>query len=67
MTEKVAKLFGEGERRVRKRLDMVEAAEAEPEKFGHLVEEMDRTGKVNGACRKVRMANDEKRVFSLVP
>jgi len=28
---------------------------------------MDRTGKVNGAYRKLRVANDEVRVRSLVP
>lgn len=32
-------------RTVDKIRDVVEAAAAEPEKFGHLVEEMDRTGK----------------------
>ena len=47
--------------------DVVEAAEKQPEKFGHLVDEMDRTGKANGAHRKLKMARDEERVLSLTP
>jgi N6-adenosine-specific RNA methylase IME4 len=45
----------------------VEAAETEPEKFGHLVEEMDRTGKVTGAYHKLRMAKDEQRIQNIAP
>jgi N6-adenosine-specific RNA methylase IME4 len=52
-TEKVAKLFGESERTVRRRLDVLAAAEAEPDKFGHLVEQMDETGKVDHASKVV--------------
>ena len=32
---------------------MVEAAEEEPEEYGHLVEQMDRSGKVAGAYRRL--------------
>ena len=46
---------------------MVTAAEREPERFAHLVEEMDRTGKVNGAFRKLRKAEDERRIQGLRP
>jgi ParB family chromosome partitioning protein len=40
---------------------IVEAAEAEPAKFGSLVEAMDRTGRVNGPYRRMRnvIASDE--------
>ena len=65
-TEKVAKLFGEKEATVRKRLAVVEAAEAEPERFGALPEQMDRTG-VSGAWRKLKLAQDEKRIVDLAP
>jgi ParB family transcriptional regulator, chromosome partitioning protein len=47
-------------RTVEKIAKVVEAAEREPEKFGKLVAEMDRTGKVNGAYRKLRQAEDER-------
>ena len=65
--DKIGEFAGVSGRTVEKIAKVVAAAEAEPEKFGHLVEEMDRTGKVNGAYRKLRMASDEKRVMSLSP
>ncbi len=51
-TEKVARLFGESKRTVRKRIDVATAAEAEPEKFGKLVADMDRTGRVDGPHKR---------------
>ena len=65
--DKVGAFAGVSGRTVEKLKAVVEAAEENPEKFGHLVDEMDRTGKVNGAHRKLKQANDEKRVLSLVP
>lgn len=65
--DKVGSFAGVSGRTVEKIKAVVEAAEENPEKFGHLVDEMDRTGKVNGAHRKLKQANDEKRVLSLVP
>ena len=47
-TALVGKLFGESHKQVEKRFAIVEAAEAEPGEFGKLVEDMDRTGRVNG-------------------
>ena len=43
-TERVTKIFGETERTVRKRLDVIAAAEAEPERFnpGHGIRGEDR-------------------------
>ena len=46
---------------------VVHAAEADPKKFGHLVAEMDRTGKVSAAYRTLRCAEDEKRILGLAP
>jgi N6-adenosine-specific RNA methylase IME4 len=65
--DKVGAFAGVSGRTVEKIKAVVEAAEENPEKFGHLVEEMDRTGKVGGAHRKLKQANDEKRVLSLAP
>lgn len=65
--DKIGAVAGLSGRTIDKIRDVVEAAEVDPEKFGHLVEEMDRTGKVTGAHRKLRQANDEARVLSLKP
>jgi N6-adenosine-specific RNA methylase IME4 len=65
--DKVGALVGVSGKTVEKIAAVVAAAKAEPEKFGHLVEEMDRTGKVNAAHRALRRAQDEKRVLGLVP
>jgi ParB/RepB/Spo0J family partition protein len=46
---------------------VVQAAEADPKRFGHLVAEMDRTGKVSAAYRTLRCAEDEKRILGLKP
>ena len=54
-------------RTVEKIGDVAVAAESDAERFGDLVEEMDRTGKVPGAYRKLKQARDEEKVFSLVP
>jgi N6-adenosine-specific RNA methylase IME4/ParB-like chromosome segregation protein Spo0J len=65
--DKIGAFAGVSGRTVEKIAAVVEAAEAEPAKFGHLVEEMDRTGKVSGAHRKLKQAMDERRVLGLVP
>ena len=65
--DKVAEFTGVSGRTLDKATAVVEAAESDPEKFGHLVEQMDRTGKVAGAYRKVRMANDEARIMNVQP
>jgi hypothetical protein len=44
--DKIGSFAGISGRTVEKIAAVVEAAETQPEKFGHLVEEMDRTGKV---------------------
>src|SRR5258708_2619956 len=52
-TEIVGALFDESHKQVEKRIAVVEAAEAEPDKFGRLVEQMDETGKVDHAFKVV--------------
>jgi ParB/RepB/Spo0J family partition protein len=46
---------------------VVEAAEAEPERFGPLLEELDRYRGVDRAYRALRRSRDEARVLSLQP
>jgi N6-adenosine-specific RNA methylase IME4 len=65
--DKIGDFAGVSGRTVEKIGKVIDAAEENPIKFAHLVEEMDRTGKVNGAYRKLKMADDEERVMSLQP
>ena len=65
--DKVGAFVGASGRTVEKMEAVVNAAENDPERFGHLVDEMDRTGKAGAAYRKIRMAEDEERVLSLKP
>ena len=59
-TALVAKMFGESEPTVRKRLAVVDAAQAEPERFGPLVEDMDATGKVDRAYKLLKVEHDRE-------
>lgn len=52
--DKIGSFAGVSGRTVEKIAKVHEAAEAEPGRFGHLVDEMDRTGKVDPAYAKVR-------------
>ena len=58
--DKIAKAAGIG-RTLVKIAEVCEAAEAEPEKYGQFVDEMDRTGKVDGVYRKLRAELDAER------
>jgi len=51
--DRVAAYVGISGRTLERAVEVVEAAEREPEKFTPLVEEMDRTGRVNGIYRKL--------------
>ena len=51
--DKIAKATGTSRTTLAKAEKVVEAAEAEPEKFAPLVEEMDRTGKVDGPYKQL--------------
>ena len=51
--EKVAKAAGTGRTTLARARAVVKAAKAEPEKYQPLLEEMDRTGRVNGVYRKL--------------
>ncbi len=65
--DRIGARFGISGRQVEKIGDICRAAEADPERFGHLREEMDRTGKVNGPHTKLLRAQDEARVMNLQP
>ena len=49
----VGELYQESHKQVEKRLAVLEAAEAEPERFGKLLDDMDRSGSVNGPHRRL--------------
>jgi ParB family chromosome partitioning protein len=51
--DRIAAPLGVSGRTLEKAKAVVEAAEAEPERFGHLIEKMDRAGKVTGAFGKL--------------
>lgn len=54
--DKVAAYVGVSGRTLEKAKEVVEAAETEPGRFSSLVEEMDRTGRVDGVYRKLQVA-----------
>lgn len=56
--DKVASFVGMSRPTLQKAATLVQAAEAEPERFAPLVEQMDRTGKVSGAFREYRRIKD---------
>jgi hypothetical protein len=63
--DRVAAALGVSGRTYEKAAQIVEAADKEPERFGHLVKEMDRTGKVDGPYRTLRSAQAEERPLGL--
>jgi N6-adenosine-specific RNA methylase IME4 len=54
--DKAAKATGMARRTLEKAEAIVDAAEAEPERFGKLLEDMDRTGRVNGLFKRLKVA-----------
>jgi ParB family chromosome partitioning protein len=52
--DKAAKATGMARRTLEKAEEIVDAAAAEPEKFGKLLDDMDRSGRVNGPYRRLR-------------
>ena len=66
-TDKLGAFAGVSARTVEKIAKVVEAAEREPARFKALADEMDRTGKVDGAFRKPKQKQDEERRLAIVP
>jgi hypothetical protein len=65
--DKVGVFAGVSGRTIEKIAAVMDAAKADPERFGHLPAEMDRTGKVNAAHRELRRTKDEERILGLAP
>jgi hypothetical protein len=59
-TAVAAESAGMSRRTYEKAKQVVEAAESEPEKYGDLKDEMDRTGKVDGAHKKLKQSRKPK-------
>jgi ParB/RepB/Spo0J family partition protein len=53
--DKIGAFAGVSGRTVEKIAAIVDAAEADPEKYGHLVKEIDRSGRVDGVYRRLRV------------
>ncbi|MEZ5667633.1 MAG: hypothetical protein R3F55_09420 [Alphaproteobacteria bacterium] len=65
--DKIGAIAGVSGRTVEKIAAVMNAADAEPERFGSLVEEMGRIGKVDRAYRKVRQAQTEQAAVASSP
>jgi N6-adenosine-specific RNA methylase IME4 len=66
-TKIVGKLFNESDRQVEKRLAIIDAANAAPEKYGRLLDDMDRTGRVNGVYRRLKIARQAEAIRAEPP
>jgi N6-adenosine-specific RNA methylase IME4 len=60
--DKVARATGRDRRTLEKARAVVRAAEAEPERFGKLLEQMDGTGRVNGVYRRLKIARQAEAI-----
>ena len=65
--DKAARATGMARRTLEKAEAIVDAAEAEPEKFGKLLEQMDDTGRVNGVYRRLKIAKQAEAVRAEPP
>jgi N6-adenosine-specific RNA methylase IME4/ParB-like chromosome segregation protein Spo0J len=64
--DKIARYLGVGRTTIERAEAVVEAAEEQPEEFGHLLEQMDRSGKVAGAFRRLTVMK-QARALDLRP
>lgn len=60
--DKVAKIVGKDRKTIQKARAVRDAARAEPEKFGKLLEQMDGTGRVNGVYRRLCIARQAEAI-----
>ncbi|MEP1206069.1 MAG: MT-A70 family methyltransferase [Rhizobiaceae bacterium] len=65
--DRVAKILGTSGKTYEKAKQVVEAAEQDPERYGHLADEMQRSGKVNAAFNKLKKSEDIDRVNNIKP
>jgi ParB/RepB/Spo0J family partition protein len=67
VTDKIGAFAGVSGRTVEKIAKVVQAAETEPTKYGHLLEELDRYRGVDRAYRALHVARDIERVNTIIP
>jgi len=60
--DKVASIVGKHRTTIAKAEEIVDAAEAEPEKYGKLKDDMDRTGRVHGVYRRLKIAKQAEQI-----
>jgi N6-adenosine-specific RNA methylase IME4/ParB-like chromosome segregation protein Spo0J len=65
--DKIARYLGVGRTTIERAEAVVEAAEEQPEEFGHLLEQMDRSGKVAGAFRRLTVMKQAKALDASPP
>jgi N6-adenosine-specific RNA methylase IME4/ParB-like chromosome segregation protein Spo0J len=65
--DKAARVTGKARRTLEKAEAVVTAAEAEPERFGKLREQMDDTGQVNGVYRRLKVIQQAERIRAEPP
>jgi len=65
--DKIGAFAGVSGRTVEKIAAVVEAAEAEPERFGKLVADMDRTGRVDGPFKRLKVARQAEAIRAEPP
>jgi ParB/RepB/Spo0J family partition protein len=65
--DKVAAVVGKHRTTLAKAEAIVDAAEAEPERFGKLLADMDRTGRVNGVFRRLKIAKQAELIRTEPP
>ena len=65
--DKIARYLGVGRTTIERAEAVVDAAEEEPEAYGYLVEQMDRSGKVAGAFRRLKVLKQAKQLDATPP
>lgn len=65
--DKIARYLGVGRTTIERAEAVLDAAEEEPEEFGHLVEQMDRSGKVAGAYRRLTVLRQARELEQSPP
>jgi N6-adenosine-specific RNA methylase IME4/ribosomal protein S14 len=65
--DSVARAVGRDRTTIAKAEAVVDAAEAEPEKFGKLLADMDRTGRANGVYRRLKIARQAEEIRAEPP
>jgi N6-adenosine-specific RNA methylase IME4 len=65
--DRTARATGVARRTLEKTEAVVDAAKAEPEKYGKLLEDMDRTGRVNGVFRRLKIARQAETIRAEPP